>query len=75
MEVGRMVTFSRIRSIFFTEASLAENCLTRKTEFPTEVWAIFMPDASGTEPTESKRLPSRCRDPDGSWSSAVGMKL
>src|SRR6266849_1124618 len=67
MEVGRMVTFSRMRSIFFTEASLAEKCMTLKTEFPTEVWAIFMPDARGTEPTESKRLPSRCRDPDGSW--------
>src|SRR5882724_13576784 len=35
-EVGRMVTFSRMRSIFFTEASLAEDYRTRKTDFPTQ---------------------------------------
>src|SRR6266403_493327 len=35
MEVGRMVTFSRMRSIFFTEASLVQNYQTWKTDFPT----------------------------------------
>src|SRR6267143_6466271 len=35
MEVGRMVTFSRIRSIFFTEASLVQSYQTWKTDSPT----------------------------------------
>src|SRR6266478_1010427 len=35
VEVGRMVTFSRMRSIFFTEASLDKNYRTRKMDFPT----------------------------------------
>src|SRR6267143_977776 len=35
-EVGRMVTFSRMRSIFFTEASLAKDYRTRKTDFATQ---------------------------------------
>src|SRR6267142_3964970 len=33
MEVGRMVTFSRMRSIFFTEASLDRNYRTGKTHY------------------------------------------
>src|SRR6267143_5029888 len=35
-EVGRIVTLSRMRSIFFTEASLSADYRTRKTDFPTQ---------------------------------------
>src|SRR5467141_5114505 len=70
-----MLTFSRIRSIFFTEASLGSFFRCGGRNFPERFRAIFMPHAGRAETTESKRLLGKVRASTGLPASAGGMKV